>query len=60
MSLAVKQWRLETGRVVTSGAIRSRRARCELPLVRVFVTVLAEFVRDGAPKIAIAVTLPAA
>ncbi len=59
VGFAVKERRLEILRAVARGTIRASRPRCELPLVRVLVTVLTEFVRDRAPEIVFFVAFPA-
>ena len=59
MGFVVEERGLETRRAVTRRTIRARRPRCELPLVRVLMTVLTEFVRDRAAEVAFFVALPA-
>ncbi len=59
MSLAIKQRRLKTRRVVTGGTIRACRARCKLSPVRIFMAVPAEFMRHLTPEVALLMAFPA-
>jgi hypothetical protein len=49
--VAVKVGGFEAVHVVTGGAVRPGRAGGELAVVRIFVALLATFVRDGAVEI---------
>ncbi len=59
MGFAIEKRRFETRGAMTRRTIRTARARCKLPLVRILMTILAEFMCDRATEISFLVALSA-